>query len=47
MTQRQLAERVGVSLRTIGNWERGETVPMARWAVLADVLEIKDPREGE
>jgi DNA-binding XRE family transcriptional regulator len=47
MTQRQLAQRVGVSLRTIGNWERGETVPVARWAMLADVLGIKDPRLGK
>jgi transcriptional regulator with XRE-family HTH domain len=44
MSQQELADRVGVSLRTVGNWERGETVPVARWAVLADVLDIEDPR---
>lgn len=27
MTQNQLAELVGVSARTIGNYERGETIP--------------------
>jgi DNA-binding transcriptional regulator YiaG len=45
MTQQELAEHVGVSLRTVGNWERGESVPRSRLAVLADVLEIEDPRE--
>jgi DNA-binding transcriptional regulator YiaG len=44
MTQQELAEHVGVSLRTVGNWERGESVPRSRLAVLADVLEIDDPR---
>jgi ribosome-binding protein aMBF1 (putative translation factor) len=45
MTQQELANHVGVSLRTVGNWERGESVPRMHMAVLADVLEIEDPRE--
>lgn len=30
LTQRQLASRLDVNLSTIGNWERGITVPDAR-----------------
>lgn len=40
MTQGQLAQAVGVALRTVGNWERGETVPMNRLARLEDVLHV-------
>lgn len=36
-TQEQLAEAVGVTFRSIGNWERGE-VPASREARLRDVL---------
>jgi len=38
MTQQQLADAVGVSLRTVSSWERGQSVPRNRAAVLADVL---------
>jgi transcriptional regulator with XRE-family HTH domain len=42
LTQADLAKRVGVSTRSIGNYERGETVPRAKMprleAVLADYL---------
>lgn len=38
MTQQELARRVGVSLRTVGNWERGETVPLNRAGTLETVL---------
>lgn len=37
-TQGKLGELVGVSLRTIGNWERGESVPRSKAAVLRTVL---------
>lgn len=41
-TQEQLAEAVDVkSVRTIGSWERGETVPQNRLATLEQVLEIE------
>lgn len=40
MTQQQLGEAVGVKLRTVGNWERGETVPMNRLASLEEVLGV-------
>ncbi|MDQ0735141.1 transcriptional regulator with XRE-family HTH domain [Arthrobacter agilis] len=38
LTQGQLGERVGVSLRTIGNWERGESVPRNKEGVLRSAL---------
>lgn len=38
LSQQELADRVGVSLRTIGNWELGHTSPGANEAVLLDVL---------
>jgi transcriptional regulator with XRE-family HTH domain len=38
LTQGELATRVGVSLRTVGNWERGETVPQNRASVVEQVL---------
>lgn len=38
MTQQQVGGLVGVSLRTVGNWERGETVPLNRLARLEAVL---------
>lgn len=45
LTQQELGARVGVTLRTVGNWERGATVPRNRMAVLEDVL--GDHFEGE
>lgn len=38
LTQQQVAAEIGVSLRTVGNWERGETVPLNRFARLEAVL---------
>lgn len=38
MTQQQLADEMGVSLRTVGAWERGESVPRNRMAALAEAL---------
>lgn len=42
LTQQELGEAVGVSLRTIGNWERGESVPRSRMAALIEVLGLDD-----
>jgi DNA-binding transcriptional regulator YiaG len=43
MTQQQLADEVGVSLRTVGSWERGESVPRNRLSAVAEALGL----EGE
>lgn len=43
LTQEQLASYVGVTLRTIGNWERGASVPRNRLAKVHEVLpELSD-----
>lgn len=34
LTQEALAQEIGVGQRTIGNWERGETVPKNRLGML-------------
>lgn len=50
MTQTQLAEELGVSLRTVGNWERGESVPRSRMGALIEALGLEDetvPEFGE
>lgn len=39
-TQQEVATAVGVSLRTLGNWERGESIPRNRLARLEDVLGV-------
>lgn len=38
LTQQQLADRVGVSLRTVSGWERGESVPRSKMPVVKDLL---------
>ncbi len=47
LSQGELGALVGVTLRTIGNWERGETIPRNREAkirqVLADQLDDRAP----
>jgi DNA-binding transcriptional regulator YiaG len=47
MTQQQLADAVSVSLRTVSSWERGQSVPRNRAALLADVLELDRGRSPE
>lgn len=46
-TQTQLAEAVGVGMRTVGNWERGDTIPKNRMGalqrVLGHALDMPDP----
>lgn len=37
-TQQQLAQALGVGQRTVGNWERGATVPKNRAGMLEDIL---------
>lgn len=38
MTQQELADAVGVSLRSISAWERGESVPRSKMPVVMDIL---------
>lgn len=38
LTQAELAQRIGVSMRTVGNWERGDTPPDRYAARIAAVL---------
>jgi len=38
LTQQALADALGVTLRTIGNWERGATVPRDKAPAIRDVL---------
>ena len=44
LTQQQLAAKVGVGLRTVSNWERGETVPKNRMAALEELFK-EQPRD--
>jgi len=43
MTQADLAEALGVSMRTIGSWERGESIPRSRLGAIREVLKLGDP----
>jgi len=47
MTQQELADEVGVSLRTVGSWERGETVPRNRMGAVAEALDIPTGEERD
>jgi transcriptional regulator with XRE-family HTH domain len=40
MTQQDLADAVGVSARTIGNWEQGHRLPKNRMGALEEVLGV-------
>ena len=37
-TQAELGQAIGVGQRTVGNWERGATVPKNRMGALVDAL---------
>lgn len=45
MTQEQFAKKLGVSTRTIQNWENGQKVPQSKFAMLASFAE-KFPKES-
>ena len=44
MTQEELARAIGVGTRTIGRWERGESVPRSAAGALEKILRL---REGD
>lgn len=39
LTQQEAAERLGVALRTIGNWERGNVIPQRHWAGIEEMFD--------
>ncbi len=48
LTQQEFADELGVSMRTVGSWERGESVPRNRYGAIIDLLgldESTDDRE--
>lgn len=42
LKQKELADMVGVTSRTVGSWERGETVPRNRMGALAEALGLEE-----
>ncbi len=46
ITQADLAKELGVSMRTVGNWERGDSVPRSRMGALVDALGLEAKPTG-
>lgn len=38
LTQKKLAEKLGVAEATVQNWERGLTIPATKYSILSDML---------
>ncbi len=41
ITQAELATELGVSMRTVGNWERGDSIPRSRMGALVEALGLE------
>lgn len=46
LTQEQLAAALNVGARTVGNWERGATMPRNAMARIIDFFGLSDEPEG-
>lgn len=46
MTQQELADGLGIALRTVGNWERGGAVPRKHWKQIVELLPQADRSEA-
>jgi transcriptional regulator with XRE-family HTH domain len=44
--QADLARAIGVNVKTVGNWERGQTIPRSRIGAIEDTLGIKISEES-
>ena len=42
-----LAEALGVSVRTVGSWERGEVIPRSSLGALESVLNLTTPEDRD
>lgn len=47
LTQEQLAQAIGVGMRTVGNWERGETVPKNRLGMLLSFFGLDQAADSD
>jgi DNA-binding XRE family transcriptional regulator len=49
LTQEELAKLIGVSVKTISNYEKGEVIPISKHAILLAVLtkdKVSEPEEN-
>lgn len=46
ITQQELADELGVTTRTVGNWERGDSIPRNKMGAIREALDLGDVPEG-
>lgn len=42
LTQKKLAEKLGVAEATVQNWERGLTIPATKYSILSEMLSASE-----